>query len=96
MPSGLGTPLRNAYIYGMVQWQKHIHADPGVLVGKPTIRGTRLAVEFIVELLASGWTMEDVLENYPRLTREDLTAVFAFVASNIKDGLTIYFPSKSA
>lgn len=55
-----------------------IHLDPAILTGKPVIKGTRLAVEFIVGLLASGWTEAEVLKNYPRLTREDLLACLAF------------------
>ncbi len=76
----------------MIKWQDHIHSDPDVLVGKPTIKGTRLAVEFIIELFASGWTEQEVLENYPRLTKDDLASVFAFISDNIKDGLIGYLP----
>jgi len=49
-------------------WQERITVDPQVLVGKPVVKGTRLAVEFIVELLAQGWSEADILRNYPRLT----------------------------
>jgi uncharacterized protein (DUF433 family) len=61
-------------------WSEHIVSDPKVLGGKPTIRGTRLAVDFILNLLAEGWTQEQVLENYPSLTPETLRAVFAYAA----------------
>ena len=80
----------------MIKWQDHIHSDPKVLVGKPTIKGTRLAVEFIIGLFAEGWTEEEILANYPRLKKDDLTAVFAFIAENIKDGLIGYLPPKTA
>ena len=63
-----------------MNWREHIHSDPGVLTGKPVVRGTRLAVNFILELLASGWTTAQVLERYPQLTSEALRAVFAFAA----------------
>lgn len=63
-----------------MNWREHIHSDPGVLTGKPVVRGTRLAVNFILELLASGWTTAQVLESYPQLTSEALRAVFAFAA----------------
>ena len=53
---------------------ERITLDPAVLVGKPVIRGTRLSVEFIIGLLADGWSEADVLANYPGLTREDLAA----------------------
>ncbi len=55
-------------------WQERIIVDPQILVGKPVIRGTRLAVELIVDLLAQGWSEEEILKNYPGLTREDLQA----------------------
>lgn len=57
-----------------MNWQERITADPKVLVGKPVVRGTRLAVEFIVELLAQGWTEQQILESYPGLTRDDIAA----------------------
>ena len=50
----------------------------GTLHPKPTIKGTRLSVEFIIDRLASGWTEEDLLINHPRLTKEDLQAVFIY------------------
>jgi uncharacterized protein (DUF433 family) len=65
-------------------------------LGKPTIKGTRIAVEFIIDRLAEGWSEEDILANYPRVTKSDLRAVFAFISEAIKDGLLINFPSKSA
>jgi uncharacterized protein (DUF433 family) len=49
-------------------------------VGKPVIKGTRLAVEFIVDLLANGWTEDEVLRNYPGLTREDIHACLAYAS----------------
>ncbi|MBK6646835.1 MAG: DUF433 domain-containing protein [Anaerolineales bacterium] len=56
--------------------------DPKILVGKPVIKGTRLAVEFIVELLAQGWAESETLRNYPGITREDISACLMY-ASNI-------------
>lgn len=75
-----------------MNWQDHIHSDENVLLGKPVIKGTRLSVEFLLERLADGWTEQDLLDNYPRLTREALQAVFAYVSDVMKDNL-IYFPS---
>ncbi|RME32781.1 MAG: DUF433 domain-containing protein [Thermoflexia bacterium] len=63
-----------------MNWQERIHSDPEILLGKPVVKGTRLSVDFILSLFAAGWTEEQVLENYPVLTREDLRAVFAFAA----------------
>ncbi|MGQ0701257.1 MAG: DUF433 domain-containing protein [Panacagrimonas sp.] len=56
--------------------KEHIFVDPEVCFGKPHIDGTRLAVEFVMARSADGWTEEQVLESYTRLTRADLKAVF--------------------
>lgn len=58
-------------------WSDHVTSDPEILGGKPVVRGTRLAVDFVLGLFASGWTQQQVLENYPSLTPEALQAVFA-------------------
>lgn len=55
-----------------------ISLDPDVLVGKPVIRGTRLSVEFVIGLLADGWSETDILENYPGIAREDILACLAY------------------
>lgn len=60
-----------------MEWRERITSDPGVQVGKPVIKGTRLAVEFVLDLLASGWTNEQILENYPGITAEDIRACLA-------------------
>jgi len=54
-------------------------------VGKPIIKGTRVAVEFILELLANGWTVEDILRNYPQLKREDVTAALKYATEVLKE-----------
>ena len=58
--------------------QERIAADENVLGGKPVVRGTRLAVEFLIGLLADGWSEEDILSNYPGLTHEDMAACLAY------------------
>jgi uncharacterized protein (DUF433 family) len=70
-----------------MNWKDYIVTDKEVLLGKPTIKGTRLSVEFIVNLFAQGWTEQQVLDNYPRLTSESLKAVFAFLYDCMQDGL---------
>jgi uncharacterized protein (DUF433 family) len=67
-----------------MNWQDRIIVDPQVLVGKPVIRGTSLAVEFLVELLAEGWTFDEVLRNYPHLTADDLQAALHYAADSLK------------
>ena len=49
--------------------------NPEILGGKPIIKGTRISVEFVLELLASGMTVDEILEEYPKLTRKDILAV---------------------
>ncbi len=61
-----------------IDWRGVIHSDPAVLLGKPVVRGTRLSVDFILRLFGNGWSMREVLENYPGLTEESLQAVFAY------------------
>ena len=52
-----------------MDWKADIGIDASVLGGKPVIRGTRLAVDFVVGLLAQGWSFEQVLDSYPGITR---------------------------
>lgn len=68
-----------------MDWREHIESDPKLLGGKPVVRGTRLAVDFILSLLADGWTEQQVLENYPTLTEQGLRAVFAYAAEALRD-----------
>ncbi|HTU93780.1 MAG TPA: DUF433 domain-containing protein [Gemmataceae bacterium] len=67
-----------------MNWQDRIQVDSGVLTGKPVIRGTRLAVEFLIELLAEQWTHEQILKNYPQLTEEDIQAALHYAAEVLK------------
>ena len=59
---------------------ERIVVDPEILAGKPVIRGTRLAVEFILELLAAGQSEDAILSNYPGLTREDILACLSYAS----------------
>ena len=59
---------------------ERIVVDPELLAGKPVIRGTRLAVEFILELLAAGQSENDLLANYPGLAREDILACLSYAS----------------
>ncbi len=61
-----------------MKWQDRIVASPEVLVGKPVVKGTRLSVELIIELLADGWTQEQILESYPKLTSDDIRACLSY------------------
>jgi uncharacterized protein (DUF433 family) len=67
-----------------MDWEDRIDINPRVLVGKPVIRGTRIAVEFLVELMAEGWTREQILKNYPQLTVADIQAALHYAAETLK------------
>ena len=67
-----------------MNWQDRVVIDPAILVGKPVVKGSRLAVEFIVDLLAQGWSQEDILRNYPGLTHEDIAACLSYASSLLK------------
>ncbi|HEV2200555.1 MAG TPA: DUF433 domain-containing protein [Bryobacteraceae bacterium] len=64
----------------MMPWPERIVVDPEILAGKPVIRGTRLAVEFILELLAAGQSESEILANYPGLAREDILACLSYAS----------------
>ena len=68
-----------------INWKKYIHSDSRVLVGKPVVKGTRLSVDFLLGLLAQGWSDKQILKNYPKLTAESLQAVFAFAAECMRE-----------
>ena len=61
-----------------MDWRTRIIVDAQILTGKPVVKGTRLAVEFIVGLLAQGWSEPDILKNYPGLTHDDILACLAY------------------
>ena len=68
-----------------MDWQNYIHSDPDILLGKPVVKGTRLAVDFLLGLLAAGWSEQQILENYPTLTPQALQAVFAYAVACMRD-----------
>jgi uncharacterized protein (DUF433 family) len=65
-------------------WQERIVIDPDILVGKPVVKGTRLAVDFIIDLLAQGWSEEDILRNYTGLTHEDVQACLGYASAVLR------------
>jgi uncharacterized protein (DUF433 family) len=64
-----------------MDWQEYITLDPEILVGKPIIKGNRLAVEFIIDLLAQGWSEAEILRNYPGITPEQIQACLSYASS---------------
>jgi uncharacterized protein (DUF433 family) len=75
-------------------WQDRIEINPQILVGKPVIRGTRLAVEFIIELLANGWSEQQIIENYPGLTHDDISACLHYATEVLKSEHVYLTPAK--
>ncbi len=67
-----------------MNWREHIVIDPAVLTGKPIIKGTRLAVEFIIDLLAHDWIEAEILRNYPGLTHEDIQACLMYASDLLR------------
>jgi uncharacterized protein (DUF433 family) len=67
----------------MTNGHERIALDPDVLAGKPVIRGTRLSVEFIIGLMAAGWSEAEILANYPGMTREDIRACLAYARDSL-------------
>jgi uncharacterized protein (DUF433 family) len=72
-----------------MNWKDRITLDTAVLAGKPVIRGSRLAVDFIVGLLGQGWSEADILRNYPGITHEDIAACLQY-ASEILQSEKVY------
>jgi uncharacterized protein (DUF433 family) len=71
-----------------MKWTQYIEFNPQVLLGKPVIKGTRLGVDFILGLLAQGWTETQVLENYPQLNHEHILAVLSYAHERIESDKT--------
>ena len=61
-----------------------ISLDPAVLTGKPVIAGTRLSVDFIIGLMADGWSEADILHNYPGITHDDIAACLGYARDMLR------------
>lgn len=64
--------------------QERIAIDPAVLTGKPVVRGTRIAVDYVLELLARGWSEQQIRDQYPGLEREDIQACCGYAAELLR------------
>lgn len=73
-----------------MNWQDYIVSDKQILLGKPTLKGTRISVELVLELFSKGWTEKQIIDSYPLLTTDSLRAVFAYLKDCIQQEL--YFP----
>jgi uncharacterized protein (DUF433 family) len=82
-------------IYLLIKWRKtkmimeglldRIKVDPEVMVGKPTIRGLRITVDQVLRALAGGVTVEEILEEYPELEKEDIRAVLLYASELVNE-----------
>jgi len=72
-----------------MNWRDRITLDTAVLAGKPVVRGSRLAVDFILGLMGQGWTEADILRNYPGITHDDIAACLQY-ASEILQSEKVY------
>ena len=68
----------------MVEWRERIEVNPEVMTGEPVIKGTRLTGDHVVELLAEGWTTSQIIEEYPGVSAEDISACLAYASELIK------------
>jgi uncharacterized protein (DUF433 family) len=66
-----------------MDWKEWIVCDPSILMGKATIKGTRISVVLVLEFLAAGWTYDQLLENYSNISSEDIKAVLSYSASRM-------------
>lgn len=62
------------------QTSARIITDPNILAGKPIIAGTRISAQLILEKIRDGWTIEDLLDDYPHLTRDQIVSALAYAA----------------
>lgn len=69
----------------MADWEERIVLNPEILAGKPVIKGTRLSVELILDMLGEGVPIDEILENYPKITRKDVLACVAYASEVLKD-----------
>lgn len=75
-----------------MEWRDRICIDPAVMAGKPVVRSTRLTVEFLLGLLAEGWREEDLLGEYPGLTRADILACLSYARHVPKAAVVLPLP----
>ena len=77
-----------------MDWKQYITTDSDVLTGKPVIAGTRLSVEFMLELIAEGWLEADILRNYPGITREQILACVAYAKDRLSEESVFPVPAE--
>lgn len=76
-------------VVGMEELLKRIATNPEILAGKPAIKGTRIAIYLIVELVANGLTTKEILKEYPELKQEDVKAALLYASKLLKREITV-------
>lgn len=76
-----------------MDWEARITLDQAILAGKPIIKGTRLSVEFIIDLLAQGWSQEEIVRNYPGISLADIQACLSYASASLKSEKVYAIPA---
>ena len=76
-----------------MRWQERIEINSQVLVGKPVIKGTRISVEFVIDLMGRGWSVERILREYDHLTGEDIQACLSYASETLKSERVYLVPN---
>ena len=79
-----------------MNWRDHIDRNPDVIGGKPKIKGTRIGVEVILERLGDGWSIEHLIEAYPRITADQIHACQAYAAAMLATDEVVDVPQSAA
>lgn len=66
-----------------MNWRDYIDRDPAILAGKPKIKGTRISVEHVLGRLGDGWTVEQLIESYPHVNREQIQACLSYASKSL-------------
>ena len=82
MPAWLPTPSSGTI--ACMNWRERVVADPRVLVGKAVIKGTRISVELLMDLFARGYTRDQILQQYPQITADDVQACLGYAADVVR------------
>ncbi len=69
----------------MINWKEHIVSAPGILSGKPVIRDTRISVELVIEKLSEGESIEQILQSYPHISKENILACLAYAKDSLNN-----------
>ncbi len=76
-----------------MNWRERIIVDPKILVGKPIVKGTRISVDFVIDLLARGWTADRIVVEYDHLTQDDVRACLSYASEILKSEQVFLLPA---